>query len=184
MNVLQYANKIFENEISNYPSLKNHEKIIYVSAILHDMCDKKYMDENAGIKEIETYLQDEDALTNTEIIMSKKIMTTMSYSKVKKYGFPTLGSYQEAYHVVREADLLTAYDFDRCMIYKMNSNSGNIEEAFKDAENLFENRVFKHNEDGLFMFDYSKKESKILHDAALQRIEAWRNIIRKPLLRK
>jgi len=39
MNVLHYANKIYESEIENYPILKNQEKLIYVSAILHDMCE-------------------------------------------------------------------------------------------------------------------------------------------------
>ena len=182
MNVLQYANKIFESEVNNYPIIRDHEKIIYVSALLHDMCDKKYMDEQTGLKEIEIYLQEENALTNTELIISKQIMTTMSYSKVKKYGFPSMGSYETAYHVVREADLLSAYDFDRCMIYKMNSNCGNIEDAYQDAENLFENRVLKHNEHGLFLLDYSKKESLILHNNALQRMSSWRNVISKPLL--
>jgi hypothetical protein len=183
MNVLIYANKIYENEVINHPILKKDENLIYVSAILHDMCDKKYMNEKEGLKEIEDFLQDNNVLNPTEINVSKQIMATMSYSKVKVNGFPVLGGYQKAYHVVREADLLTAYDFDRCMIYKMNKNGGNIEDAFKDAENLFSNRVLKHNDHGLFLFDYSKKESIVLHNAALHRMESWRNIVNKPLFR-
>jgi hypothetical protein len=182
MNVLVYANKIYENAVVNHPILKKDEKLIYVSAILHDMCDKKYMNEKDGIREIEDFLQDNNALNPTEINISKQIMSTMSYSKVKTDGFPILGGYQKAYHVVREADLLTAYDFDRCMVYKMNKNGGNVDEAFKDAEELFINRVLKHNDDGLFLFDYSKKESLILHNAALNRIASWRNLFNKPFL--
>lgn len=181
MNVLQYANKIFEKEVVGYPILKKQEKLIYVSAILHDMCDKKYLDEKTGLKEIEDFLHVEHALNPTEINMSKQIISTMSYSKVKIDGFPIMGGYQMAYHVVREADLLTAYDFDRCMVYKMNTNGGNIEQAFNDAEDLFNKRVFQHNNHGLFLFDYSKKESIPLHNTALQRITAWRNIVNKPL---
>lgn len=183
MNVLHYANKIFENEVINYPILKSHEKIIYVSVILHDMCDKKYMNEKDGIKEIEEFLQDNNALNPTEINITKQIVATMSYSKVKVDGFPILGGYQKAYHVVREADLLTAYDFDRCMIYKMNKNEANVDDAFKDAEDLFSKRVLKHNDDGLFLFDYSKKESLILHNVALQRISSWKSLVNKSLLR-
>ena len=41
-----------------------------------------------------------------------QIITTMSYSTVKKNGFPSLNEYQLAYHIVREADLLAAYDID------------------------------------------------------------------------
>jgi hypothetical protein len=144
MNVLQYSNKIYENEIESYPILKNQEKLIYVSAVLHDMCDKKYVDESSGLKEIEEFLQSENALTPTEINMSKQIMATMSYSKVKQYGYPIMGGYQKAYHIVREADLLTAYDFDRCMIYQMNKNGGNLEDAFKNANELFETGSYMH----------------------------------------
>ena len=182
MNVLIYANKIYENSVINYPMLKKDEKLIYVSAILHDMCDKKYMNEKEGIKEIEDFLQDDNVLSPTEINISKQIMATMSYSKVKADGFPILGGYQKAYHVVREADLLSAYDFDRCMIYKMNKNGGNLDDAFKDAEELFNKRVLKHNEDGLFLLDYSKRKSLILHNKALQRIASWKSLVNKPFL--
>lgn len=180
MNVLHYANKIYEDELKSYPILKNQEKLIYVSAILHDMCDKKYLDEAAGLREIESFLQEEDALSPTEINMSKQIMSTMSYSKVKQVGFPIMGGYQKAYHIVREADLLTAYDFDRCIIYKINKNGGDLEDAFKNANELFENRVLKHNEDNLFLFDYSKRESVLLHEMALQRISGWKRIMIRP----
>jgi hypothetical protein len=180
MNVLHYANKIYEDEVKSYPILKNQEKLIYVSAILHDMCDKKYLDEATGLREIESFLQEEDALSPTEINMSKQIMSTMSYSKVKQVGFPIMGGYQKAYHIVREADLLTAYDFDRCIIYKINKNGGDLEDAFKNANELFENRVLKHNEDNLFLFDYSKRESVLLHEMALQRISGWKRIMIRP----
>jgi HD superfamily phosphodiesterase len=180
MNVLHYANKIYEHEVKSYPILKNQEKLIYVSAILHDMCDKKYLDEAAGLREIESFLQEEDALSPTEINMSKQIMSTMSYSKVKQVGYPIMGGYQKAYHIVREADLLTAYDFDRCIIYKINKNGGDLEDAFKNANELFENRVLKHNEDNLFLFDYSKRESVLLHEIALQRISGWKRIMIRP----
>ena len=180
MNVLHYANKIYEHEVKSYPILKNQEKLIYVSAILHDMCDKKYLDEASGLREIESFLQEEDALSPTEINMSKQIMSTMSYSKVKQVGYPIMGGYQKAYHIVREADLLTAYDFDRCIIYKINKNGGDLEDAFKNANELFENRVLKHNEDNLFQFDYSKRESVLLHEIALQRISGWKRIMIRP----
>jgi HD superfamily phosphodiesterase len=180
INVLHYANKIYESEVETYPILKNQEKLIYVSAFLHDMCDKKYIDEMTGLKEIEAFLQEEHALTPTEINMSKQIMSTMSYSKVKQYGFPIMGGYQKAYHIVREADLLTAYDFDRCMIYQMNKNGGDLEDAFKNANKLFENRVLRHNEDDLFLFNYSKQESLVLHELSLQRIHSWKKLLTRP----
>jgi HD superfamily phosphodiesterase len=180
MNVLNYASEIYNSEVVKYPILKNQEKIIYVSSILHDMCDKKYMDQDSGIKNIEDFIKDE--LSPTEISVTKLIISTMSYSYVKKHGFPELGPYQKAYHVVREADLLSAYDFDRCMIYKMYKNETDLITSFNDAEYLFNNRVLKHNEDNLFFTDYSKKLSIKLESNAINRIASWRRIIKNPTL--
>ena len=175
MNVLNFAHNIYKNEMYKYPIIRDHERIIYTSAIIHDMCDKKYMDEKRGIREIEDFLQEK--YNDEEIDITKKIISTMSYSTVKKNGFPNLGNYQLAYHIVREADLLSAYDFDRCMIYKLNYHNFDFYNAFDDAKLLFETRVFKHNVDGLFVTDYAKFESQILHKLAEKRISDWEKII-------
>lgn len=176
MVVLHNAHKIYENEVPLNPYLLQQENIILTSAALHDMCDKKYMNEYEGIKLIEDFLKDK--LDNEEIEITKKIITTMSYSTVKKNGFPSLGVYQHAYHIVREADLLSAYDFDRCMIYNMNKSNSTIEYAFNDSYNLFQNRVLKHNKDGLLLTDYSIRKSHILENKAMTRIDQWRKILK------
>jgi hypothetical protein len=49
LNNLLNANSIFEKEVIEKPEIKDHEKIIYVSSVLHDMCDKKYMNQQEGI---------------------------------------------------------------------------------------------------------------------------------------
>ena len=175
MNVLNYAHEIYESELPKNPFLIEQQKIIYVSAALHDMCDRKYIDEDIGIRYIQKFL--EHRMDQNEIDITKKIITTMSYSKVKKNGFPELGEYQSAYHIVREADLLSAYDFDRCIIYKMKQSKENFENSFYDAKKLFEERMFQHNNDGLFITDYSKRESFILEQIALHRIHNWNKII-------
>ena len=110
MKVLEYATKIYESELEKKPSIKDHESIIYTSALLHDVCDKKYLNEDEGISHIKQFLTNK--VSDKEILIIIKIIQTMSYSKVKIHGFPDLGEYQLAYHIVREADLLTAYDFD------------------------------------------------------------------------
>jgi HD superfamily phosphodiesterase len=177
MNVLHFAHHIYTDEVEKIPYIKEQEKIIYVSSILHDMCDKKYISEEIGINEIAAFLEETNTITPVEITVIKKIIQTMSYSTVKKYGFPQLNEYQPAYHIVREADLLTAYDFDRCMIYDINKKDGNIESAFAHANNLFENRVFKHDSDGLLLTDYAKMQHYLLQSGAQQRIKAWRSIL-------
>jgi len=181
MNVLRFASEIYEAESIKHPIVKQHEKIIYVSAALHDMCDKKYMDQDEGISEIDNFLSDK--MNPTEINVVKLIISTMSYSYVKANGFPNMGPYKTAYHIVREADLLSAYDFDRCMIYNMNKKSGNLEESFQDANVLFANRIFKHNEDGLLKSDYSLKKSLELETQSLQQIGTWKKLLKTQGLR-
>ena len=176
MKVLNYANSIYEEEVKTSPILKNQENIIYISAIVHDMCDKKYMNEKEGIRDIESFL--DKKIENSELEAIKNIITTMSYSSVKKNGFPELGIYNMAYHIVREADLLSAYDFDRCMIYHMKMTNPSIDLAYENAFNLFENRVLKHHDHQLFITDYSKKEGELLRINAINRINSWNKIIR------
>ena len=180
MDVLNFAHSIYQNEVKKNQMLENHEKIIYVSAVLHDMCDRKYVNEEEGMLEIEGFL--DKKLTKEEIDTVKRIISTMSYSKVKKNGFPNLGIYQNAYHIVREADLLSAYDFDRCMIYNMNKKDGNVYDAFCDAHDLFEKRVLKHNDDNLFLTDYARVKSVELHTHSLIRMNNWKNLMSKPLI--
>lgn len=176
MDVLHYANNIYLSEKDRNPTLNKYQNIIFASALLHDMCDKKYVNEQDGIKEIEIFL--EDKLSDLEIDITKQIISRMSYSTVKKIGYPDLGEYQLAYHIVREADLLSAYDFDRCVIYNMYKLQGNFESAYVDSLNLFENRVLKHIDDNLFVTDYSKNLAHHLHSTSISRITSWKNIIK------
>ena len=52
MSVLNYAYNNYETNLVNNTYLKDQEKIILVSALIHDLCDKKYMSETDGMKEI------------------------------------------------------------------------------------------------------------------------------------
>jgi hypothetical protein len=183
MNILTYANSIFEKEVIENPDIQSHEKIIYVSSVLHDMCDKKYMDQKEGIQDISKFISSfdyENSLTSIEINIIKNIIGTMSYSYVKQNGFPDHGAYQNAYNIVREADLLCAYDFDRCMMYNLfTKETSNLDNAFHEANNLFDIRMFKHNEDGLFTTKYALDNYKTLETGARSRISHWKRILNK-----
>jgi len=87
----------------------------------------------------------------------------MSYSKVKKNGYPKLGENQLAYHIVREADLLCSYDVDRTIIYGIYRENLTYDQALKRATELFQIRMLKYIDDDLFVTDYSKKEAIKLH---------------------
>ena len=176
MDVLHFANSIYESEISLYPILKQQTDVIYTAAVLHDMCDKKYMNTDEGLDEIQKYFGNE--INENDLFHAKNIMKTMSYSYVKKNGYPDLGDYQMAYNLVREADLLSSYDFDRSIIYHLNKGN-TLTESYSNALDLFENRVFKYNSDKLLTYDYSIRISKILTSQAHSRINSWNRILFK-----
>ena len=174
MEVFHLTNKIYESEITNNPFLEDQKDIIYASSILHDMCDKKYMEEKEGLVKINYFMK--DYMTDIKLDVLTKIISTMSYSKVKINGFPTLDEYQLAYHIVREADLLTAYDVDRCIIYSMMVEKLNYTNSIKRTIGVFENRVLKYRKDNLFVTDYSKKLSRVLHHKALKDLDYLKKI--------
>ena len=165
IDVYKFANKIYNSEVKYNPYLKEQKKIIITSAILHDMCDKKYINEQVGINMIKDYCK--DYISEDEINIIENIILTMSYSKVKKNGYPELNDYELAYHIVREADLLAAYDIDRTIIYSMYKENLNYHDAIKRTIELFKNRVLQYRNDNLFITNFSEKESLILHEKAV-----------------
>jgi len=179
LDVLRYSNSIYELEVLKKKNLINQERIIYVSAALHDMCDKKYMNEKEGLQNIEDFIKDK--LKSDEVYASLKIMETMSYSKVKLNGFPSLGEYQSAYHIVRESDLLAAYNFERALMFNMCTKKCDIKDALINSKDVFNNRIFKHHEDNLFFTDFAIKESLKLHDKSIEQMYQWNKIINKEI---
>ena len=175
MEVYGFSKKIYESELKNNPILEKQREIIYMSAIGHDMCDKKYMDEKEGIIKYKNYLSEFMKPTDLEIM--GKIIETMSYSKVKVNGYPDLGEHQLAYHIVRESDLLSAYDIDRCIMYTMHRDNSDYTTALQDAFKLFDYRVFKMRQDRLFITTYSKKESLKLNKKAKKDVESLKEIL-------
>lgn len=163
MEVMRFAEEIYESELKSHPYLSEQRNLIVLSAILHDMCDRKYVDEIKAISEIEKYM---NGYVDFPILV--QIITTMSYSKVKKYGYPELGNYNLAYHIVREADLLAAYDIDRCIMFAMFVNKMDYIDAVICANKIFSERVLCYISDGLFITNYSKKKSDELHILCLR----------------
>jgi uncharacterized protein len=164
MEVLHFAEQIFASELPNNPNLEAQETAIYVAAILHDMCDKKYMKEADGVGDIRGWMEPVIGTEQMEVVV--QIITSMSYSTVRKNGYKELGKYQLAYHIVREADLLAAYDIDRCVIFGMMVDGLGYGEAKVRARKLFDSRVLEYRNDGLFLTEYSKQKSAELHELA------------------
>jgi hypothetical protein len=175
MDVLHFADENFRSQLKDFPYLEKQKNVIYTASILHDMCDKKYMKQDEGIVEIENFLK--YTLNPEETYYTRQIIETMSYSTVKKNGYPDLGPYQLAYHIVRESDLLASYDFDRSIIYHMNKGN-NLTTSYFNALELFNNRVFNYNTDKLLLSDYAKQKSVGLSSTAIKRMLSWNRVLR------
>jgi len=168
LEVLNYANLIYESEIITNKHIIDHHDIICTASILHDMCDKKYMDENLGISEIKSYMKDHINSDKLETVCN--IIQTMSYSKVMTNGYPDLGEYQLSYHIVREADLLAAYDIDRCIIYGLMVEKLSYIDSLIRSKELFNYRILKYIENDLYQTEYAKELAINLHNQSLLRI--------------
>ena len=177
--VLDFASRIYLAERAREGNgfLEEQEPIIFVAAILHDMCDRKYMDdENDGLREIRAYMHDHSSGMDAQSMdVVQQIISTMSYSKVKLRrggpggGFPDLGVYQLAYHIVREADLLAAYDIDRCVVFGMMVDGKRFTEAVARADQLYEARVMTYLSDGLFVTESARQLAESMHAAGANR---------------
>jgi HD superfamily phosphodiesterase len=176
LEVFNYANNIYECEVVKFPQLENHREIITLASIVHDMCDKKYIDEDYGVANMNKYMKDYIMPEKLEVVSN--IIKTMSYSKVKLHGYPDFGDYQLAYHIVRESDLLAAYDLDRCIIYRMMHDKVNYTDALVESKNLFENRILNYRKNKLFVTSYSKNKSLLLHKEAVKDVEKLDSLLK------
>jgi len=180
LQIYGFARKIYESEVVRFPELQQAEPVITCAALLHDMCDGKYMDKAAGLAEIQQFLCSDTPLQPAEIQAVSDIVSTMSYSWVQKHGYPELAEpYMRAYHVVREADLLCSYDVDRCILFKLDqverqgATQLNFQEALVNATELFESRMLPLRGRGYYTTEEGNREACRLEIEALQRLLFW-----------
>ena len=112
-----------------------------------------------------------------EIEVISRIISTMSYSKVKVSGFPEMKEYQLVYHIVREADLLTAYDIDRCIVFNMNKSDADYTTSVVDACKLYQHRMRKHIDDKLFVTETGLMIAKSLELDSLERLSELESLL-------
>jgi hypothetical protein len=155
---------------------KDESYVIQLSCLLHDMCDKKYMDEKEGIQNIINFLKyslrTEDHILNSVVF----IINTMSYSKVIKYGYPDFKndkSLETCYHIVRNSDLLASYDPERCIGYQIRCGGSRRDGILKMLE-IFDNRILKLITDGYINLPSAIEYAQELHRDALQMLEKYK----------
>lgn len=152
-------------------------QIIHLSCLLHDMCDKKYMNEKEGLERIKNFLKDELEVQDDILEAVVFIISTMSYSKVLKQGYPQFNTnttdLEYCYHVVRNSDLLSSYDPERCINYQIRCG-GSRKEGIKKMLELFDNRVLKLLENNYINLEEAKPAALELHNKALTEVEKYK----------
>ena len=165
MDVLHHTAESYEFHVARHPYLVQQRHVLFAAAIVHDMCDTKYVDQLVGLRAIHDHLH--PFLSPEEFNALALILTTMSYMTVKEKGFPNMNEWQLGYHMVREADLLAAYDIDRFIMYGIYRKNMSYSDALVNAGTIFRNRVLRYIEDGLFLTEYGLSTAHDLHGRAL-----------------
>lgn len=159
--VLHWALDILENDVTTRVT-KAELEIIIQSCVLHDMVDSKYYPD---IPRVRIFLQSVHPAHHVETMIN--IITTMSYSKVFKHGFVEFPAwldhspYQRAYHVVREADLLSSFNIARMIEYRQ-ARGMPPHEIKDDIRTFYETRVARLVDQGHFVHAQSIARAKEL----------------------
>lgn len=136
------------NELCGKPVSEEEKDVMILAAFTHDLCDHKYTDVSAGLEVIDRWLEHQP-ISEEQRRAVCHIISTMSYSKVAKYGYPIdLGRWELAYHHTRIADLIDAYDIERCYLYQSHKHP-EMEETTKwrAVVDLFERRVLTQKDE-------------------------------------
>ena len=148
----------------------DERRIALYAAALHDTCDHKYTDVDVASTQIREWLLLKQGWSVNHADVLLNIITTMSYSQVKKLTvYPDHGPWQRAYHVARHADLLEGYIVARCVLYDMHIHPGRSEdEHWLRAEELFRERVFTYVSEGWIFMPEALKEVPRLEAEAIR----------------
>jgi len=166
-------------DILNGLSEVSHEesKMALYAAALHDTCDSKYTPVDKAAGEIGIFLRTQ-MWSPEEISALIKIVTSMSYSKLKKslnsgqIDFPNHGKWQRAYHVARHADLLEGYIAARCILYNIHLfPEKSMKQHWKRARELFDERIFTYISEGWIFFPGTLSMAKTLEQEARRCLE-------------
>lgn len=167
------------NTMSGKPVTTEEKDVMILAAFTHDLCDHKYTDVNAGLEVIDRWLE-QQPISEEQRRAVCRIIATMSYSKVKQYGYPTdLGKWELAYHHVRIADLIDAYDIDRCYTYQSHKHPDMTEsEKWRAVIDLFERRVLTQKDEYILpIAPYVKDLVEARHSVAAHAIQEFKKLV-------
>lgn len=130
-------------------------------ALLHDALDHKYtVDFSSTVEDHLRMFHEQD-----EVDGMMKIMKTMSYSKIREHGFPDwirTSPYEQLFHVVREADLLSSYNLARMVEYRQHLGGYTDAKIREEMMELYQERMGRLVERGFFLLPGSADRAKQL----------------------
>lgn len=169
---------LYLNSVCGKPITKEEEDVMILSAFTHDLCDRKYTDVEKGLSDLRSWLTSLPISSEqTQAVLH--IINTMSYSKVTKYGYPKdLGKWGTAYHHVRVADLIDAYDIHRCYAYQEHAHPEMEEhEKWKAVIELFERRMLTQLDAYILpVCPYAESIARSRHDQAVRAIDYLKKV--------
>ena len=158
---------------------QEEKDVMILSAFTHDLCDHKYTDVSAGLAIIDEWLESQP-ISDEQRHAVCRIISTMSYSKVKVHGYPTdLGRWELAYHHIRIADLIDAYDVERCYLYQSHKHPTMTEtDKWLSVINLFEHRVLTQKDEFILpIAPYAAELVEGRHIVAAEAIQRFKKIV-------
>ena len=173
LDCIQFANLLLDE---NQNVSRDQKTVILFAAAVHDTVDKKYTQSSLAVKEVRDYFESIDVARDL-IDAIINIITTMSYSYLldrQKNGlsFPDHGKWQNAYHIVRHADLLCSYRVKRCLQYQKHLTPYiSDEDAMERVRHLFQVRVFAYKVNGWLSLEKAVELSIDLEKEALNQLQ-------------
>ena len=94
------------------------------------------------------------------------------------FGFPNLKDYQTCYHIVREADLLSGYEFNRAILYGIYKKDKSYLDSFDESKNLYKTRMSTLIENNMFTTSYGTILASNIYAEEKEKIQNLESIIR------
>jgi HD superfamily phosphodiesterase len=167
------------NILSGCAVTQEEKDVMILSAFTHDLCDHKYTDVSAGLEVIDRWLE-KQPISEEQRRAVCRIISTMSYSKVKVHGYPTdLGRWELAYHHTRIADLIDAYDIDRCYQYQSHKHPTMEEtDKWRAVIDIFERRILTQKDEFILpIAPYAADIVEARHTVAAHAIQQFKKLV-------
>uniref|UniRef100_A0A6C0LTG1 Uncharacterized protein n=1 Tax=viral metagenome TaxID=1070528 RepID=A0A6C0LTG1_9ZZZZ len=123
-NILTKVHTMYFNEYFHSIIEEEHEKIVMVSAVAYDACNKY-----AGKKNNQTSEFFKHTMDNVETYLSKMISSKHDTTNITTTYEPPLYNIVEFYKgssIPNELTVFKSYNFDKCMVYNYNYDKCNI----------------------------------------------------------